>query len=165
MRPMQVPPRARWKTAVVAAPDPAAFAQEFENRMNELVSDGWNIHGMIERGGALIITAIRPDVPQHVLDALSGMSPAIRHGLATLAPKDARMHEEAVYNYQELGESHSIPCTLAEAVSYFEEHAAPWAGSTAGSAPAILPISIVTMQVTAYELADIPELKARVKGV
>lgn len=162
---MQVPPRARWKTAVVSGTDPAVFAKAFETQMNELVSEGWHIHGMMERAGALIITAIRPDVPDDVMAALreAGMMAGKPPGQGPRpARKDPNTVEEVVYNYKELGTTHSIACTLKEAVGYFEEHAARWKGIDAGPGPDILPISIVVMQVTSYELADIPVLKQRV---
>ena len=127
--------------------------------MNELVTDGWHIQGLMERGGALIITAIRPDVPPEILAAMAAMQP--RTPQTRTPRKDPGTAEDVVYNYQELGTSHSIPCTLKEAVAYFEEHAAPWKGLADGPAPDILPISIVVMHVTSYELADIPELKTR----
>jgi hypothetical protein len=153
MRPMHPPPRAKWKTAVVAAEDPVEFAQQFEEHMNALVSEGWNIQGMIQRGAALIITAIKPDLPQEVLDALARMAPK------PMAPPAATPMGEpssVTYNYLEEGSVRSLTCeTLEEAVRYMREHV---------NDETCLPIGISVMHVSSYEPADLPMLETMVKG-
>ncbi len=150
MRPMQPPPRAKWKTAVVAAEDPVEFARQFEENMNELVADGWNIQGMIQRGSALIITAIKPDLPQEVLDALARMAP--KPTVAAPAPTPSSV----TYNYLEEGSVRALSCdSLEEAVRYMREHV---------NDESCLPIGISVMHVSSYEPADLPMLEMMVKG-
>lgn len=157
-------PRARWKAVAITATDPADFALDYETKLNDLVEDGWNITGMMNRGEAMIITAQKPELPPEILRALASMNDKPKKPLPTM-PEGV---EDVVYSYREGATVHSVPCkTLAEAVAYLEEHAAPWIGPEAPTGdllyPNILPISITVMSVTSYEPADLPLLRELVK--
>lgn len=151
MKPMPAfGPRARWKAVAITSPDPVEFAREYEETMNGLVSDGWQITGMMNRGEAVIITAQKPDLPPALMEALAALS-----GKKPLPPRTADTKEEVVYTFKEGDQIHSLPCTLEEAVKYLEEHI-----EEDGD---ILPISIVVMTVTSYEPADLKMLRALMK--
>lgn len=148
-------PRARWKAVAVTSTDPVEFARDYEEKLNALVSDGWNITGMMNRGDAVVITAQKPELPPAILHALAAMGDAQVRPPPTPAKED-RTVEEVTYSYKDGTSVQSMRCaSLEEAVGYFEEHIA--------ENGAILPISIVVMTVTSYEPADLALLRSLVR--
>lgn len=143
-------PRGIWKAVAVTSTDPVEFAREYENVMNTLVADGWNIAGMIPRGEALVITAQKQNLPPALLQALAALNEKKE------LPRTDNVLEEVTYNYKEGVQIKALKCaSLAEAVGYFQEHI-----EQDGD---ILPISIVVMTVTSYEPADLPTLRSLLK--
>lgn len=144
-------PRARWKAVAITAEDPAAFAQEYETTMNSLVSDGWNITGLMNRGNSVIVTAQKPDLPTEVLQAIGILPKPVP---PVTPPENAT--EEVIYTYKDEQGVQTLRCAaLEEAVTYLEEHIE--------QNGVILPISIVVMHVTSYEPADLPLLRDLMK--
>lgn len=154
MRAMHPPlPRGKWRVVAVTSKDPEEFAQEMDEKLNELVSDGWNIQGMLERNGATIITAQKPEVPREVLEALGMLAQETKRPQKTPFPvREDNTTEEIVYSYRENGVVHSLGCdSLEQAKDFMEQHLDESEGC--------LPISIVVMSVTSYEPADLPTLR------
>ncbi len=149
MRSMPHFARARWTAVAITATDPIEFASEYEKKMNQLTSEGWNITGMMERGGGVVITAQKQEMPEEVMKAFRAL---VTERTARPVEADVDTIEEVTYAYQEGSSCKSIRCgSLSEAVAYLEEHAR--------EDGAILPISIVTLTTKMYEPADLPLLK------
>ncbi len=144
-------PRARWKAVAITSEDPTEFAKNYEDCLNTLVADGWNIAGMMPRGDSLIVTAQKPELPE----LPEAEARALRAALE--APRPRRdSQSEVMYTYREEGAIRSITCpSLQDATKYLEEHAK--------EESEILPISIVVMSVTSYEPADLPFLLRQTK--
>lgn len=128
--------------------DPVEFAREMGKTLNELSEDGWNITGMMERAGALIISAQKTEIPKEVLEALARMPNQQRPSVPV---REDNTTEEVTYSYLEDGKVQSLQCPDIEtAKGYMEEHVAD---------ESVLPISIVVMAITHYELKDLPHLR------
>jgi hypothetical protein len=122
----------------VSSPDPVAFAAALEQRLNELMEEGWNLSGMMERGDATVLTAQRLEVPSEV--ATRAAEPT-QPDLSEVPGAGER--EEFIYHYLELTEhkQRTFPSLAAAAAAVAKD----MEGND------ILPISVSAVRVMTYD--------------
>lgn len=150
---MQRPPivpgaRTRFRTVAIKDSDPFSFARKHEQALNELTSEGWSITGMMDKGGALIITGQKVEIttPQ-------SMQPQeeVPQGFSMPQSSTDQGHVEIVYTYIENGKHNTVRCSsMPDAVRRVRAHI--------DSGYDILPSAITVMSVVSYE--PLKDLKA-----
>jgi len=132
------PARPRWRVIAVSSPDPVLFAAALEQSLNELMEEGWNLSGMMERGDATVLTAQRLELPPEV--ASLAAEPTQTDLSAASLPGE---REEFIYHYLELSahKHRTFPSLAAAAAAVVKD----MEGSD------ILPISVSAMRVTTYD--------------
>lgn len=125
----------------------AAFhAEELDRTLNELSSEGFNIHSMVEREEALIVTAHKLVQEPYVVDATVDFRKHLRGGKVTREYKYFYLH------FNRLKDDH-FP-DLATALAAVRAHL---------SSPIddCVPVSLIEHEVRKYDLEELPALLAQ----
>lgn len=132
------PAKPRWRVIAVSSPDPVAFAAALEQNLNELMEEGWNLSGMMERGDATVLTAQRLELPS---DLAAHAAQPTQPDLSDVSAPGER--EEFIYHYLELTEhkQRTFPSLAAAAAAVAKD----MEGND------VLPISVSAMRVTTYD--------------
>ena len=127
-----------FKTVCIKDSSPEAFARKHEQALNELVSDGWNVTGMIEKGGSLLITAVRQEIGDPVVAVEK------EEGQQTFLPPSST-NMEITYTFIERGKVNSVRCvSMVDVMNRVREHL-----NTVSEE--IVPFQITVLSATTYE--------------
>jgi hypothetical protein len=157
-------PRISWKTLVARSEDPFEFARELQSCFQELTDGGFNIVSQLMRGGAMVITGQRVEMlnpfplsePQP--PGPMPMPPAAQQPQRARIvqpqprPLQSASSTEVLYHWLEHGQGKqkSYP-SMVDALRAVKGHI------EVGDPP-ILPVSIVAVSMTKYDLVSIPAL-------
>ena len=105
-----------FKTVCIKDSNPETFARKHEQALNALVNDGWNVTGMIEKGGSLLITAVRHEIGEPVVAVEK------EEGQQTFLPPSSTSME-ITYTFLKGGKVDSVKCvSMVDVMNRVREH-------------------------------------------